>query len=55
MPHNNEDVGHAYKSKFNMTREHQAILLMITDDGENWHYLCVKKTICIIKAIKLKS
>ena len=31
----------AYKSKHNLTRENQVILLMISN-GENWHYLVVK-------------
>ena len=31
----------AYKSKHNLTREKQVILLMI-NNGENWHYLIVK-------------
>ena len=35
VPHNTKDIRHAYKSKFNLTREHQVILLMITDEGEN--------------------
>ena len=34
IPHNTKDIRHAYKSKFNLTREHQVILLMISDDGE---------------------
>ena len=34
-------ICHAYKSKYNLTRENQVILLMITD-GEKWHYLAVK-------------
>ena len=40
MPHNTEKIRHAYKSKYNLSRENQVILLMITD-GE-WHYLAVK-------------
>ena len=32
---------HAYKSKYNLKRKNQAILLMISD-GENWHYLTVR-------------
>ena len=31
----------AYKSKHNLTRDNQIILLMISN-GENWHYLAVK-------------
>ena len=41
VPHNTEKIGHACKSKYNLTRENQVILLMITD-GEKWHYLTVK-------------
>ena len=33
---------HARKSKYNLKRESQVILLIITD-GEKWHYLAVKK------------
>ena len=42
MPYGTEKVRHAYKSKHNLKRENQVILLMITD-GEKWHYLTVKK------------
>ena len=38
MPHNTEEIRHAYKSKHNLKREYQVVLLMITD-GEKWHYL----------------
>ena len=31
-------IRHAYKSKYNLTRENQVISLMI-GDGEKWHYL----------------
>ena len=31
VPHNAKEIRHAYKSKFNLTREHQVILLMISD------------------------
>ena len=34
VSHNTEKIRHAYKSKYNLTREYQVILLMITD-GEN--------------------
>ena len=42
IPHNTEKIRHAYKSKYNLSRENQVILLMITDD-EKWHYFAVKK------------
>ena len=31
VPYNTEKIRHTYKSKFNLTRENQVILLMITD------------------------
>ena len=39
-----------YKSKYNLTRENQVILLMITD-GEKWHYLAVKKLSALLRGI----
>ena len=36
-----ETIRYAYKSKYNLTRENQVNLLMISD-GEKWHYLTVK-------------
>ena len=53
MPHNTEEIRHAYKSKHNLKRENQVILLMITD-GEKWHYLVVKKLSALLKGIKSK-
>ena len=41
VPHNTKKIEIAYKSKYNLTREKQVILLMISN-GENWHYLLVK-------------
>ena len=41
MPHNTKKIHVAYKSKHNLTREKQIILLMISN-GEKWHYLTVK-------------
>ena len=38
MPHNTRKIHIAYKSRLNLTREKQVILLMITD-GEKWHCL----------------
>ena len=40
--------GHAYKSKYNLKRENQVILLMITD-GEQWHYLAVKELSVLLR------
>ena len=47
VPHRTGKIHLAHKSKHNLTREKQVILLMITD-GKNWHYLAVK----FIKVIK---
>ena len=41
VPHNTKKIHIAYKSRHNLTREKQVILLMITD-GEKWHCLVVK-------------
>ena len=41
VPHNTKKIEIAYKSKHNLTREKQIILLMISN-GENLHYLVVK-------------
>ena len=41
VPHNTKNINIAYKSKHNLTREKQAILLMISN-GEKRHYLTVK-------------
>ena len=50
VPHNNEKIRHAYKSKYNLTRENQVILLMITD-GEKWHYLAVKSLSALFRGL----
>ena len=53
MPHNTEEIRHAYKSKFRLTKKHQVILMMITD-GKKWHYLTVKKLSALLKGITSK-
>ena len=50
VPHNTKKVNNAYKSKHNLTREKQVILLMITNGG-NWHYLVVKSLPGLLKEI----
>ena len=49
--HNTEEIRHAYKSKFNLNRKNQAILLMITD-GEKWNYLAVKCLSALFRGIR---
>ena len=41
VPFNTKKIEIAYKSKYNLTREKQIILLMISN-GEKWHYLVGK-------------
>ena len=53
MPHNTEKLRHAYKSKYNLTRENQVILLTITD-GEKWQYLAVKRLPALFRGITSK-
>ena len=50
VPHNTKKICHAYKPKYNLTRENQVILLMITD-GEKWHYLAVKRLSALLNGI----
>ena len=49
-PHNTKNINIAYKSKHNLTREKQIILLMITN-GEKWHYLVVKNLSGLLRGI----
>ena len=53
MPYNTKEIRHACKSKCNLKRENQVILLMITD-SEKWHYLAVKIWSALLKGITLK-
>ena len=50
VPHNTKKLEIAYKSKHNLTREKQVILLMISN-GENWHYLKVKNLSGLLRGI----
>ena len=40
VPFNTKKIEIAYKSKYNLIRDNQIVLLMISN-GENWHYLAV--------------
>ena len=51
--HNTEKIRHAYKSKYNLNRENQVILLMITD-GKKWYYLAVKSLPALYRGITSK-
>ena len=50
VPHNTKKIQVAYKSKHNLAREKQIILLMISN-SENWHYLVVKNLPGLLKGI----
>ena len=50
VPHNTKKIRHAYKSKYNLKRENQVILLLITD-GTKWHYLAVKTLSGLLRGI----
>ena len=50
VPYNTKKVEIAYKSKYNLIRDKQIILLMISN-GENWHYLVVKNLSRLLRGI----
>ena len=50
MPHNTGKIHLVYKSKHNLTREKQVILLMITN-GEKWHYGVVKRLSGLLRRV----
>ena len=50
VPHNTRKIHVAYKSKHNLTCDKQVILLMI-NNGENWHYLTVKNLPGLLRGI----
>ena len=50
VPHNTKKIEITYKSKHNLTREKQIILLMICN-VENWHYLVVKSLSGVLTGI----
>ena len=50
VPHNTRKIHLAYKSKHNLAREKQVILLMITD-GEKWHYTAVKRLSGLLRGV----
>ena len=51
VPHNKKEIRPAYISKYNHKRKNQVILLMITDDGEKWHYLAVRSLSALLRGI----
>ena len=47
---NTKKIKIAYKSKYNLIRDNQIVLLMISN-GENWHYLAVKSLSRLLRGI----
>ena len=50
VPFNTKKIEIAYRSKYNLVRDNQIILLMISN-GENWHYLAVKSLSRLLRGI----
>ena len=50
VPFNTKKIEIAYKSKYNLVRDNQIILLMISN-GENWHYLAAKSLSGLLRGI----
>ena len=50
VPFKTKKIEVAYKSKYNLVRDNQVILLMISN-GENWHYLAVKSLSRLLRGI----
>ena len=53
VPYNTIKIEIAYKSKYNLIRDTQIILLMISN-GENWHYLTVRSLSGLLRGISSK-
>ena len=54
VPYNTKEIRHAYKSKYNLNRENQVVLLMIID-SEKWQYLAVKSRSPLLKEVTSKK
>ena len=52
-PNNKEQIRQVYISKHNLYCENQVILLTMTYI-EKWHYLVIKKSVCVIKRNNIK-
>ena len=53
VPESEKTMRHPYKSKYNLKRENQVILLMVSD-GEKWNYLTVRSLSALLKGITSK-
>ena len=50
VPFNTKKIEITYKSKYNLIRDNQIILLMMSN-GENWHYLAVKSLSRLLRGV----
>ena len=50
VPHGTQKINLAYKSKHNLNREEQVILLMISN-GEKWHYTAVTRLSGLLRGV----
>ena len=50
VPFNTKKIQIAYKSKYNLVRDNQIILQMISN-GENWHYLAINSLSRLLRGI----
>ena len=50
VPNDEKTIRHVYKSKYNLKRENQVVLLMISDD-KKWCYLTVRSLSALLKSI----
>ena len=51
VPLNKKEISYAYISKYNHKCKNQVIFLMISDDGEKWHYLAVRSLSALLRGI----
>ena len=51
IPYNTKKIEIGYKSKYNLVRNNQIILLMITD-GEKWHYIVAKILSKLLRGVR---
>ena len=53
VPYGEKIIRYAYKSKYNLKRENQVILLRISD-GEKWYHLTVRSLSALLKGVTSK-
>ena len=51
LKYNTKQIKQAYISKYSHEQDNQVILLMITNDDGNWHYLAIKSISALLRGI----